>query len=270
VFIRKNKRCTLIAILDIKSRLYCIIKPCFLKAILMKQLLLYSFLSIILFSSCEKEDDPIRTTPFQWPEGTSDYAPYTIGSTFAYELKTANPIKTDSFSLTVAKDTIINTLMYYKLVSNKPELQPTYFVNYNNGNLTEITYNLDYLGLGAIIVPVVLETTLKENLAVNETWSEGMLVQYPVSPTQLVDLNVTFGHTMIQKNFTKRVLDIDFANTIAVREVISTIIPPGFPWPTWVPTTSQFDNFYSKGAGLVQRDVSTGSTLKLKRYNIIK
>jgi hypothetical protein len=236
----------------------------------MKKLFFYSIVSILLFSSCEKEDAPIIPINFIWPEGTSDYAPYTIGSVFAYELKTVNPAKTDSFTLTVAKDTTINNFKYYKLVSSKPELQPTYFVNYNNGNLTEITYDLDYLGLGAIIVPKVLETTLKENLAVNETWSEGMLVQYPVSPTQLVDLNVTFGHTMIQKNFTKRVLNIDFANTIAVREVISTIIPPGFPWPTWVPTTSQFDNFYAKGAGLVQRDVSTGSTLKLKRYNILK
>jgi hypothetical protein len=231
----------------------------------MKQLFFYSFLSIILFSSCEKEDEPIRQIAFTWPEGTSDYAPYTVGSTFAYELKTVNPTKTDSFNLTVAKDTVISGLKYYKLVSNKPEIQPTYFVNYNNGNLTEITYNLDYLGLGAIIVPTVLETTLKENLVANDTWSESMVVYYGTVP-----LNVTFAHTMLQKNYTKKVLEIDFANCIAVKEVISTIIPPNFPWPPSVPTTSQFDNFYSKGAGLVQRDISTGSTQKLKRYNIIK
>jgi hypothetical protein len=236
----------------------------------MKQLFFYSFLSIILFSSCEKEDEPIRQIAFTWPEGTSDYAPYTVGSTFAYELKTVNPNKTDSFNLTVAKDTVISGLKYYKLVSNKPEIQPTYFVNYSNGNLTEITYNLDYLGLGAIIVPVVTETTLKENLFVNDTWNEGMIVTYPTSPTTGINLNVTFAHKMTQKNYTKRVLDVDYISTIAVEEVISTIIPPNFPWPPGVPITSQFDNFYSKGAGLIQRDISTGSTLKLKRYNIIK
>jgi hypothetical protein len=236
----------------------------------MKQLFLYSFLSIILFSSCEKEDDPIRTTPFQWPEGTNDYAPYTVGSTFAYELKTSSPAKTDSFSLTVAKDTVISGLRYYKLVSSKPELQPTYFVNYSNGNLTEITYNLDYLNLGAIIVPVVLETTLKENLAVNDTWNESMVVTYPTSPTSGINLNVTFDHTIVNKNYTKRVLDKDFLSCIAVRQVISTIIPPGFPWPPNVPITSQFDNYYAKGAGLIQRDVSNGTTQKLMRNNIIK
>jgi hypothetical protein len=240
----------------------------------MKKLLLYSFLSIILFSSCQKEDDPIRTMPFQWPEGTSDYAPYTVGSTFAYELKTVNPAKTDSFSLTVAKDTVISGLKYYKLVSNKPEIQPTYFVNYNNGNLTEITYNLNYLNLNAIIVPVVLETTLKENLSVNDTWNEGMVVTYPTSPTTGVDLNVTFDHTIINKNYTKQVLDKDFLSCIAVRQIISTIIPPNFPWPPGVPQTSKFENYYAKGAGLVQRDVYSGGTLtstqKLKYYNIVK
>jgi hypothetical protein len=240
----------------------------------MKKLLLYSFLSIILFSSCQKEDDPIRTMPFQWPEGTSDYAPYTVGSTFAYELKTVNPAKTDSFSLTVAKDTVISGLKYYKLVSNKPEIQPTYFVNYNNGNLTEITYNLDYLGLGAIIVPTVLETTLKENLAVNDTWSESMVVYFPISPTLSADITVTFAHTMLEKNFTKRVVDIDYTNTIKVKEIITSIAPTWFNWPAGVPTSSQFDNFYAKGAGLVQREVYSDNILKtiqkLKFYNIVK
>ncbi len=234
----------------------------------MKQLFFYTFLAIILFSSCREDDAPYINPTFQWPVGTSDYAPYTVGSTFAYEIKNTNPAQTDSFTLTVEKDTVISGLMYYKLVSSKPALQPTYFVNYNNGNLTEITYKLDYLNLGAIIVPKVLETTLKENLAVNDTWVESMIVTYGI------DLTVTFTHTMLQKNYTKRVLDKDFANTIAVKELIATIIPPGFPWPSGVPTNSQFDNFYAKGAGLVQRDVYSESILasiiKLKSYNIVK
>jgi hypothetical protein len=236
----------------------------------MKKIFFYSFLSIVLFSSCEKEDTPVVPTNFIWPEGTSDFAPYTIGSIFAYEIKTTNPAKTDSFSLTVAKDTTINNFRYYKLVSSKPAIQPTYFVNYSNGNLTEITYNLDYLGLGAIIVPVVMETTLKENVAVNDTWNEGMIVTYPTSPTTGVNLNVTFSHKMVQKNYAKRVLDKDYTNTIAVEQVISTIIPPNFPWPPNVPITSQFDNFYANGAGLIQRNVSDGTVIKLKSYNIIK
>jgi hypothetical protein len=227
----------------------------------MKQILLYSFLSIILFSCTETDE---VNPPFQWPAGTSDYAPYTIGSTFTYELTGATAAK-DSFTFTVAKDSVINGLKFYKLESNKPALSPTYFVNYNNGDITEITYNLNYLGLGIISVPKVTETTLKSNNFVNDTWIENLIVNFAG-----VDLSVIFTHTMLQKKYTKTVLNKDFTNTIAVREVISTIIPPGFPWPSTVPTTSQFDNFYAEGAGLVQRDVSDGSSLKLKYYNIVK
>ncbi len=240
----------------------------------MKQIFLYSFLLLIVLTSCQKEVEPIINFESPWPEGTSDYAPYTVGSTFTYELKTTNPAKTDSFNLTVSKDTIINGLKYYKLVSNKTGLQPTYFVNDNNGNLTEITYNLDYLNLGAIIVPSVLETTLKENLSVNDTWSESMPVYFPVSPTLNADITVTFAHTILQKNFTKRVLDIDYTNTINVNEIITSVAPLWFIWPIGVPQTSQFDNFYAKGAGLVKRDVYSGGTLKstqnLKSFNIVK
>jgi hypothetical protein len=236
----------------------------------MKKIFFYLFLSVVVFSSCEKEDEPVRPLDFTWPQGTGDYAPYTIGSTFAYEITTINPAKTDSFRLTVAKDTSIKGSKYYKLVSSKPQIQPTYFVNYSNGNLTEITYNLNYLGLGVIIVDSVLETTLKQNLAINDTWNEGMVVQYPTSPTTSVNLNVTFDHTIVNKNYTKRVLDKDYPLCTAVKQVISTIVPPNFPWPPTVPITSQFDNFYANGAGLVQRNVSDGTVIKLKSFNIVK
>jgi hypothetical protein len=229
----------------------------------MKQLFALTILSIVLFSSCKH--DEIVTPPYTWPEGTSAYAPYTIGSTFTFEISNIASPAVDSFTYVVTKDSIINGFTYHKLESNKPKVGPTYFANYNNGNLTEITYNLDYLGLGVITVPYVLETTLKENVGINDTWLESLVVNYSG-----VNLNVTFAHTMLQKYYTKSILSKDFDNTIAVREVISTIIPPGFPWPSTVPTTSQFDNYYSKGAGLVQRDISDGTSIKLKRYNIVK
>ncbi len=232
------------------------------KSIAMKQIIVYSFLVIALFCSCKK--CPIEPAAFKWPEGTGDYAPYTIGSMFTYELKAGNAA-TDNFTLTVTKDTVIDELKFYKLESNKPALAPNYFVNYNNGDLTEITYNLNYLGLGIVSVPKVTETTLKLNNTINDTWIENLIVNFAG-----VDLSVIFTHTLLQKNYTKTVLNKNFTNTIAVKEVISTIIPPGFPWPTEVPTTSQFDNFYAQGAGLVQRDVSDGSSQKLMYFNIIK
>jgi hypothetical protein len=227
----------------------------------MKQLFLYSLLSGLFFS-CTDYD--VRNTSFVWPTGTSDYAPYTVGSTFTYEL--TDPIaKVDSFTLTVAKDTVINGLKFYKLESNKPALSPTYFANYNNGDLTEITYNLNYLGLGIISVPKVTETTLKLNNIVNDTWIENLIVNFAG-----FDLSVIFTHTLLNKYYTKTVLNKDFTNTIAVKQLISTVIPPGFSWPPTVPTKSQFDNFYAEGAGLIQRDISDGSSQKLKHFNIVK
>ncbi len=227
----------------------------------MKNLFFYSILAITLLGSCNKA--PVEPASIVWPDGTGEFAPYTIGSTFNYDYTSANGAS-NIFTLTVAKDTTIDEHKYYKLESSQPELMPSYFVNYNNGNLTEITYNLNYLGLGIISVPKVKETTLKIDKIVNDSWMENLVVNFAG-----VDLSVLFTHTTLQKNYTKVVLNKSFENTIAIKQVISTITPPGFPWPAGVPTTSQFDNFYAAGAGLIQRDVSDGSSQKLISYNIV-
>jgi hypothetical protein len=234
----------------------------------MKQLFFYFFLATAIFSSCKK--CPVEPVAFEWPEGTGNYAPYTIGSTFTYELTNSSNLS-DNFTLTVTKDSMINGLKFYKLQSSKPALSPDYFVNYTNGDITEITYNLNYLGLGVISVPKVTETTLKSNNSINDTWIENLIVNYPVAGVPGgVDLSVIFTHTLLQKNYVKTVLNKSYTNTIAVKEVISTIIPPGFPWPSNVPTTSQFDSFYAAGAGLIQRDISDGTSQKVMYFNIVK
>jgi hypothetical protein len=225
----------------------------------MKHLLLFCILSITLFSCC-KEDVP---RPYQWPEGTGDYAPYTVGSTFNFEISSVAPAFIDSLTFTVTKDTMINSLKFYKLVSSKPNLAPTYFANYSNGDLTEITYNLDFLGL--ITIPVVSENTLKANAFINFTWYEDLLVDFAGIP-----VNVDFAHTIVKKDFEKLILDRGFENTIDVKEVVTINMPPGYPLPPGVPSTIQYDNSYSKGTGLSQRDISTGSSWKLKRFNIVK
>jgi hypothetical protein len=227
----------------------------------MKHLILYSFLLItIIISSCCKKD---IVKPYQWPEGTGDYAPYTVGSIFTFEISGVAPAFIDSLTYTVTKDTMINSFKFYKLVSSKPNLVPTYFANYTNGDLTEITYNLDFLGL--ITIPVVSENTLKANAFLNFTWYENLPVDFSGLP-----VDVDFAHTIVQKDFVKVILDRNFENTIDVKEVVTINMPPGFPLPPGVPPAIQYDNSYSKGAGLSQRDISTGTSWKLKRFNIIK
>lgn len=235
----------------------------------MKKLFFYSFLAMLVFSACQKEmTAPEVPIPFQWPQGTSDYAPYTIGSSFTYEYISVSPAVNDSFTLTVTKDTTIHNLKYYKLASSRPELSPTYFVNYNNGNITEITYNLNFLGF--ITLDSITENTLKENENENATWHDKDIDLMYSTAAGSIPVNVNFMHTLAQKNYVKEVLTKSYANTIAVKEIVKINLPLGVPFPPGAPSTIQYDNFYAKAVGLVQRNVSIGTTQKLKHSNVIK
>jgi hypothetical protein len=223
------------------------------------------FLLILLFSAaCKKSDDTQAptNTAFQWPVGTSDYAPNTIGSTFTYEVSSGTPATIDSFTYTVAKDTTIAAVKYYKLVSNKPALAPTNFINYTNGVITNVTYNFDVQGL--ITIPVITQTILKDNVPVNNSWNELLVISYSGIP-----VNLNFVYTILQKDYIKSILGKDYANTINAKQVINISLPGGFPLPAGIPSTIPVDNFFAKGVGLIQKDGNNASQ-KIKRYNIVK
>jgi hypothetical protein len=208
----------------------------------------------LLFTACKKSttEEPVG---FQWPAGTSDYAPYTNGSTFTFETSSGTPVVIDSFTYTVAKDTPINGLTFRKLVSNKPALAATYFTNYNAGVTTDINYDFNLQGF---TIPQLTQTVLKESVAVGGTWKDSINVS---------SVPVTLTYTLLQKDITKNILSKDYANSYAVKQVIS--IPPAIATLLGIPATVQIDNFYSKGVGRVQREGANG-TVKVKRYNVIK
>jgi hypothetical protein len=232
----------------------------------MKQTIFYLFLSLLLFSSCQKEI--VQPDPYVWPEGTGEYGPYTIGSSFHYQVTNSVTALNDSFIYTVTKDTIIDNLRFYKLQSSKGAIGPlpaSYFVNYSNDKLTEITYNLDYLGLHIKVLDKVSENTLRTNVDINHSWHEDLdfdIFGY--------DLTANFDYRLVQKNYNKIVLGKNYPDTYFVRELITTAIPAGFPLPPGVPTSSQFDNYYTKGAGLIQRDISEGTSMKLINFSVVK
>jgi hypothetical protein len=243
----------------------------------MKQIFLYCFLLMVVLTSCQKEFEPIINFQPPWPEGTSDYAPYTVGSTFTYESVDLAAQTTDEFTYTVAKDTIINDILinnvltnnlkFYKLVSNKPNLgpSPTYYVNYHNGYLTEYTLNLNFLG--ALTIPVLSENTFRFNEPVNATWNEIL----PPLTFSGIPVLVDFNYTVVQKDYTKSVLTNNFANTTYVKEVTNIRLGGGIPLPAGIPDTIQYDNYYAKGIGLVERDIYTlGTTQKLKSFGIVR
>ncbi len=216
----------------------------------------------IIFAACQKsnnEEIVPAPTNSQWPAGTSDYAPHTNGSTFTFEIVSGTPSVTDSFTYTVTKDTAIAGLTYRKLESNKPALGPTYYANYNAGVITNITYGFTIQGFS---IPEVKQTVLKDNVPVNNTWSESINVT-----ASGFTVPVSFNYTIMQKDFVKNILSKDYTGTVHAKQVIG--IPPLVAAGLGIPATTQVDNYFAKGVGLVQKD-GTGSNVKIKRYNIIR
>ncbi len=230
----------------------------------MKQIIWGFVAMVFIFVSCKKDDEDVPPPPptgFQWPAGTGEYAPYTNGSTFIYQIESGTPVTVDSFTYTVTKDTTIGGATYKKLESNKPYLANTFYCNYNAGIRTEITYNADFQGV--VTIPVLTQTVLKDNVPVTNSWNESLNVA--VSGFQIP---VTFTYTIQQRDFVKNILGKDYASTIAVKQVAS--IPSVIATQLGLPFSSvQIDNFFSKGVGLVQRE-AINNIIKIKRYNVIK
>ncbi len=227
----------------------------------MKQIFFGLVFSMILFSGCKNnyEDVILPDFSFQWPAGTSDYAPYTNGSTFTFESTSGTPAVIDSFTYTVTKDTLITGATYRKLESNKPALGPIFYANYNAGVVTNIAYNFSLQG---VTIPVVTQTVLKDNVPVNTTWNESLNVT-----ASGFTVPVTFTYTIMQKDYTKTILSKDYTNTIYAKQQIG--IPANIALLLNIPATTQVDNYFAKGVGLVQKDAPTTS-IKIKRYNVVK
>jgi hypothetical protein len=229
----------------------------------MKQIMSSLALCVILFAACKKnknEEVVPTSTGFQWPAGTGEYAPHTNGSTFTFEIVSGTPAVTDSFTYTVTKDTAIGGVTYRKLESNKPALAPTYYANYTAGVVTNIALNFTVQSFN---VGTVKQTILKDNVPLNSMWSDTINVAAPL----IGNVPVSFTSTIMQKDFVKNILSKDYSGTIYAKQIIG--IPAAVATFLNIPATSQIDNYFAKGVGLVQKD-ATGNNVKIKRYNIVK
>lgn len=235
------------------------------KLVFMKKIFLALSIGSVLFSACKKNNDEEivpAPTGFQWPAGTGEYAPYTNGSTFTFESANGTPAVIDSFTYTVIKDTTIGGLNFKKLESNKPALGPTFYANYNTGIVTNISYNVNLQGV--VTVPVIKQTVLKDNVPVNANWNDTLTIN-----SSGFSVPVVFANTLTQKDYVKTILNKDYAGTIYVKQTIS--IPANIAAILGIPASSQVDNYFAKGVGLVQKDATaTTTSIKIKRYNVIK
>ena len=73
----------------------------------------------------------------------------------------------------------------------------------------------------------------------------------------------------MQKDYTKTVLAKNYTSAITVKQLVNISLPGGIPLPAGIPASTQIDNYFAKGVGLIQKDVN-GDTQKIKRYNVVK
>jgi hypothetical protein len=228
------------------------------------------FISVLfLLGACTKKNTDF-TEPYKWSNGTSVYAPYTLGSTFKYEISIVNPTPgqppiIDSFTYTVTKDTLINGLKCRKLESNNPFVAGDYFCNYEpvSGVRTEINLNADF----GLRIPVLTEKTLRVKENKGFEWGGTFSGTYPSSSTII---NGSIAYKLVNRDFSKTVLAKVFADVFEVEQIFSLPAGGGFP-----SNSLKINNFYAKDFGVIQRDFPADGSFgiynyKLKQAKIIK
>jgi hypothetical protein len=224
----------------------------------MKRITIIALLLGTLFACKKSSTDPGGKV---WENGTGEWAPYTLGSTFTFEVTTAAPATVDSFTFTVSKDTLMDGLTFKKLQADKPNYSNYYF-NYTNDVQKEAQVN--FTSNFGVTIPKLVQTNLKPNEAVNANWIEPISLSIPGVP---IPITVNFTHTVKAKGISRTVLTKTYTDVIQMQTQAVLQPIPGVPFPPGTVTSITFDNYYAKGVGNIERS-APNQTAKLKRYNI--
>lgn len=202
--------------------------------------------SILLFAACKKEKS--FEEPFK--PNYCDYAPYSTGSVFTYEMTDVLSGDTMEYTLRVEGDTMYNNEPFRKLTD---DLTGEYSLfRCGSGNYEQL---LDVSAIPNAPPDPIKTLYLKDGLRPGESWEE----QIPVTLPVIGDVNITLTYTIIQKGTSKTVLAETFSDVIGVRMEVSA--PPVLP-----PETLSV-SYYAKGVGLIQVDRFEDTT-RLKSYTI--
>ncbi|RPD40300.1 hypothetical protein [Chitinophaga barathri] len=203
-------------------------------------------ISLLIFAACKKE------TSFEEPfkGNTCDYAPYTTGSVFEYEMVDVATGDTLDYTLRVEGDTVYNGEDFRKLTDDFTGEYSLF--RCGGGNYQQL---LDVSAIPNAPADPIKTDYLKDNMRLGESWTELLPVTLPV----IGDVNINIAYTIIQKGTGKTVLGVQFSEVIGVRMEVS--VPPILPPETL--TT----NYYAKGVGLIQVDRFEDTTY-LKTYTI--
>ncbi|MBO9152781.1 hypothetical protein ACFOTA_11225 [Chitinophaga sp. GCM10012297] len=204
------------------------------------------FITILLLAACKKESS--LEEPFK--PNYCDYAPYSTGSVFSYEMADVLTGDTLAYTLRVEGDTTYNNEPFRKLTDDFTGEYSLF--RCGGGNYEQL---LDVSAIPDAPPDPIKTVYLKDDLRLGEHWEELIPVSLPV----IGDVNITITYTIIQKGTSKTVLAETFSDVIGVRMEVS--VPPVLP-----PETLMV-NYYAKGVGLIQVDRFEDTT-RLKSYTI--
>jgi hypothetical protein len=223
-----------------------------------------AFLGILgLATACKKSsDDGGGGTP-----APSPYMSLTANSTWQYE-QIANPSGptpvTTNFTITsTSRDTAISGKQYH-VFTNSSTAGSEYY------NITGNDY-YQYRSLPAALGNAKIDALyLKDNVALNGTWSQNVSITVSGIP-----VNLLITYTVTEKGGSKTVNGISYTDVITVK----TDIAPATPGIPASAITSDIKSYYARKVGLIQNDTkvtvnfmgfvqSTDTQTKLKTSDI--
>lgn len=211
---------------------------------------LYQFSIVVMvvtmLAACKKEksqEEPVV-------QNTCDYAPYTTGSSFAYQQVAVSSPDTFHYTLQVMGDSTVNGEQFRVLEDDAGSGMSLF--RCGGGTYVQVA---DIAAVSNVPSNVVRTVYLKDNVALGGGWQE----QFPINLPIVGDVQLVVDYTIMQKGTSKTVLGTVYKDVIGVRMEVS--IPP------YLPPTELSTNYYAKGVGLIQLDTDTDTT-RLQTYTI--
>lgn len=187
--------------------------------------------AVFLFTKCKKDDS--STT-------TADYSPLTIGSTWTYNYK-QNASTPTVFTVTAtANDTTVGNGKKYKILTSTQGIN-TYMLKSGHDYYRFVSYP-------TVGISNHEEHYLKDNVAVNSTWSDTANFAYPGAT---FSLTANLVYKIVGTGVDTTVNGTNYNDVIHVRLTASV--------PLLAPDIGGGDFYYAKNIGMIYSSISLAS-----------
>ncbi len=207
----------------------------------MKKFTGYAFLTLLAFTTSCKKDEPNPTPP-----AAEKFMSFTTGSTWDYKL-TENPSTTPistTYTLTATSGDSAASGRTYKVFSNSAG--PNEYYNISGSDYYTFRKLPAALGGGSVEV-----LYLKDNLNVNDTWTQTVPIVYSG-----LSLQLTFSNKISGKGISKTVSGTPYTN---VTDVETTLSVAGIPFAHTL--TSDIHYYYAPKVGQIENKTKIDLTI---------